>query len=54
MKVIKKEQRTFKNLVNILNKLYEDNVNNCQSFLTIDKINEVISACTDFIEEEEE
>ncbi len=54
MKVIKKEQRTFKNLVNILNKLYEDNVNNCQSFLTIDKINEVINACTDFIEEEEE
>ena len=54
MKVIKKEQRTFTNLVNILNKVYENNINNCQTFLTIEKINEIINDCSDFIEENDE
>ena len=54
MKAIKKEQRTFENIVDILNQVYNENINNCQSFLTIEKINEVINACSDFIEDNDE
>jgi hypothetical protein len=51
MRVIKKEQRTFEHIVEALTTLYNENINNCQSFLTIEKINKVVNACSDFSEE---
>ena len=54
MKCIKKEQRTFDCLLSTLTKLYENDINNCKSFLTIEKINDIINSCSEFIEEKEE
>ena len=54
MKCIKKDQRTFDCLLSTLTKVYENNVNNCKSILTIEKINDIINSCSEFIEEKEE
>ena len=54
MKCIKKEQRTFDCLLSTLTKLYENDINNCKSFLTIEKTNDIINSCSEFIEEKKE
>jgi hypothetical protein len=54
MKLIKKEERTFNNIITVLTELFEKNVNNCQKFLNIQEINEICALCEDISNEENE
>ena len=51
MEGIKEEQRIFEHIVEVFTIIYNENINNCQSFLTSEKINEVVSAFSDFSSE---
>ena len=53
MKFIFKEQRTFEYLVDILNNIYEKNINNCKTFLTEQIISDILNYCNEFVEEKE-
>ena len=47
MKVIKKEEKTFDNIVTILNDFMDKNENNCKTFLNFEEIQEICSFCDD-------
>ncbi len=53
MKLIKKEERTFNNIVTVLTEFIEKNENNCQNFLNNQDITEICSHCEDIFEEDE-
>ena len=47
MKVIKKEEKTFDNIVTVLNDFVDKNENNCKTFLNFEEIQEICSFCED-------
>ena len=53
MKVIKKEERTFNNILSALNDLVEKNENDCKKFLNPQDISEIILLSEDIDKENE-
>ena len=52
MKVIIKEERTFDNIVTVLNDFVDKNENDCKTFLNFEKIQEICSLCDDISDKE--